>query len=407
MTDPVVWNLPIGASHHLSASAGALSFVGGAGDFNAEGRIKNPDDFERQVEGAIVNLAEALDTESCSLDDVVRLKVHYTSEHDDWEVLAALARCFKTDPIPVISTVPEPLQPFTGQKVQIQAIAQRGWRGLPDIRSVAWPVPPAKKDLFAGRTITAGLRAGEFIAIANCAAEDASGEICFPSDGVAQTHFIMERHARTLASLGASFQDSVKMEAHHLGSTREVWAPMAKARMDHFREPGPVASVLPCFSLHPTGAQAKIEVLAMRELWNGYDKYIPREDHWPKRVWDWPIPTVYRQAIGLRGTIWLGGQVPFHPYSNKGERVLRGQLLPQTRFTMGYIEDLLRGFGRSLADLKLLVCYFSSSGTEAESVAFLKTIAECVGGAVPPVTLLPSNVMRDKNTVEIWGVAQR
>lgn len=406
MTAPIIWNLPIPEAHHLSASAGVLSFVGGAGDFDADGRIRHPDAFDRQIEGVMANIAEALATQSCSLNDVVRLKVHYTDERDDWEVIAALARFFKDDPMPVISTVPEPLQPFAGQAIQVQAIAQRGWRTLLDIRAVPRPVPLAKRNLFAGREITAGLRAGEFIAIANRAAEDADGAILHPGDGAAQSHFIMDSHAQTLSSLGASFQDSVKMEAHHLGSTREEWVPMARARMDHFREPGPVASVLPCYSLNPKGAQTKIEVMAMRELWNGYDKYIPREDHWPKRVWDWPIPTVYRQAIGLRDTVWLGGQVPFHPYSNSGVRVLKGQLLPQTRFTMSYVEDLLRGFGRSPADLKLMVCYFSSTGTEAETVAFAKTIADCVGGVLPPMTLLPNNVMRDKNTVEIWGVAQ-
>lgn len=407
LTAPVIWQLPIADTHHLSASAGVLSFVGGAGDFDGGGRIRHPGDFDRQIEGAMTNLAQALDTESCTLDDVVRLKAHYTAERNDWEVIAALARFFKADPMPVISTLPEPLQPFSGQTIQIQAIAQRGWRSHTDVRAAPRPVPPEKRHIFGGRVVTGGLRAGEFIALANRSSEDADGVLRHPDDGVAQSHFIMEAHAETLAALGASFQDCVKMEAHHLGTTREEWAPMAKARMSHFRDPGPVATVLPCHSVRPKGALTKIEVMAMRELWNGYDKYIPREDHWPKRVWDWPIPGVpYRQAFGLRDTVWLGGQVPFHPHSNTGVRVLRGQLMPQTRFTMGYIEDLLRPFGRTPADLKLIVCYFSSTGTEAETVVFAKTLADCVGGALPPMTLLPSSVMRDVNTVEIWGVAQ-
>ena len=79
----------------------------------------------------------------------------------------------------------------------------------------------------------------------------------------------------------------------------------------------------------------------MRESWNGFDKYIPREDHWPKRVWDWPIPLPYRQAVRLRDTIWLGGQVPSEPGNNSGRRILDSELLPQTRFTMSYIEDLV------------------------------------------------------------------
>lgn len=109
------WRLPIPAAHHLSASAGALSFVGGAGDFDASGRIRHWGDFDAQVEGAMENLAKALAAETCTLGDVVRLKAHYTAERDDWEVIAALARYFKADPMPAISTMPEALQPFSGQ----------------------------------------------------------------------------------------------------------------------------------------------------------------------------------------------------------------------------------------------------------------------------------------------------
>ncbi|MER8370889.1 RidA family protein [Mesorhizobium sp. M1378] len=401
-----MWHLPIAQTHHLSASAGVLSFVGGAGDFDTAGRIRNPGNLDRQIEGAMANMAEALATEACTLDDVVRLKAHYAAERDDWEVIAAVARFFKADPMPVISTVPEPLQPFSGQTIQFQAIAQRGWRTHSDVRAVPRPVPPARRALFGGRTVTGGLRAGELIAVANRTAEDPDGAVRNPGDAVAQSHVIMEKHAETLTALGASFQDCVKMEGYYLGTTHQDWAPLAKARMSHFREPGPVATVVPCYSFNPKEALTKVEVMAMRELRNGHDKYIPREDHWPERVWDWVFPTPYRQAIGLRNTVWLGGQVPACPYENKGRTVLNGQLMPQTRFTMSYIEDLLRPFGRSPADLKLMVCYFRSTGTEAETVAFVKTLADCLGGALPPMTLVPKLTVASEESVEIWGVAQ-
>lgn len=138
----------------------------------------------------------------------------------------------------------------------------------------------------------------------------------------------------------------------------------------------------------------------------GRDKYIPREDHWPKRVGDWPIPVPYRQAIRLRDTVWLGGQVASRPYNNKDLAVMEGQLMPQTRFTMSYIEDLLRPFSRAPADLKLMVCYFASTGTEAETIAFAKTLADCLGGVLPPMTLVPMPIYSPEITVEIWGVAQ-
>jgi enamine deaminase RidA (YjgF/YER057c/UK114 family) len=93
------WRLPIPHTHDRAGSAGCLSFVGGAGDFDDTGRIRHPGDLDAQIVGAVANLAEALATELCSLEDVVRLKAFYTADRDDWDVIAALAPRFATDPL--------------------------------------------------------------------------------------------------------------------------------------------------------------------------------------------------------------------------------------------------------------------------------------------------------------------
>ena len=402
-----MWRWPTDRVHHVSASAGCLTFVGGAGDFDDIGNIKNPGDLEAQVQGAIANVADALTAESCTLADIVRIKAYFSAELDDWQVMAAIAKHLDVEPLPPISTVPEPLQPFDGQVIQLQVIAKRGWRGEPDIRSVELPVPAAAQGQFDGRVPLAGLRAGEFISVANRTATDTEGKVTVPDDGVAQSHAIMGFHEATLADLGAGMQDCVKMEGHFFGTTREDWAPLSAARASHFREPGPPATVVPCQRLNPEGALTKIDVLAMREKRNSYDKYIPRDDSWPDRVWDWPLNLPYRQAIRLRDMIWLGGQVPSEPYANTGDRMMPGNLAGQTRMTMSYIEDLLRGFDRRPADLKLMVCYFTAADGLATTHMMLDILSQCVGGALPPTTLVPKTMMHTReNTVEIWGVAQ-
>ncbi|MCA1386363.1 MULTISPECIES: RidA family protein [unclassified Bradyrhizobium] len=356
-----------------------MSFVGGAGDFDAAGRIRNPDDFDKQIEGTMANLAEALASEACTFDDVVRLKAHYTAERDDWEVIAALARFFKADPCQRSVRSRSPCSPSPAKLYKFKLLPSAAGGRIPKSERSRAPYRlRGKRYSVSERSL--GACAGEFIAVANRAAEDVDGVVGQPDDGVAQSHFIIEKHAETLAALGASFQDCVKLEGYYFGNTREQWAPLSKARASHFREPGPAGTVVPCHRLNPKGALTKVEVLAMRELRNGCDKYIPREDHWPARVWDWTYPTPCRQAIRLRNTVWLGGQVPSEPYCNKGHSVMEGQLMPQTRVTMSYIQNLLRAFGRSLADLKLMVCYFT------ETIAFAKTLADCVGGALPPMT---------------------
>jgi enamine deaminase RidA (YjgF/YER057c/UK114 family) len=182
---------------------------------------------------------------------------------------------------------------------------------------------------------------------------------------------------------------------------------MAAIRASYFREPGAVATVVPCQDLWPPGTLTKVEVLALRERSNGFDKYVPRADSWPKRVWDWPIPVPYRQGIRMRDMIWTGGQVPFEPGRNAGRVVLAGRLIPQTRFTMGYIEDILGGFGAVMSDLRLLVCYFTSTGTMTETEQFLAAVADCVPGVLPPITLVPQPHMHNSEIMlEIWGVAR-
>ena len=388
-----MWRLPIDAIHDVSASAGTLSFVGGAGDFDSAGRIRPPGDLTRQIEGAVDNIARALAVESCTLADVVRLKVYYTADCDDGRLIALLAPLLPGGPLPVICPIPEPLQPFDGQAVQIQAIARRGWRGGADVRVVTHPAP-------GGGEITAGLRAGELIAIASRTAPEAG-------DAVAQSHAIMQTHEATLAGLGAGMQDCVKMEGYFFGTTRAEWAPLAQARASHFAEPGPVATVVPCQRLNPEGAVTKIDLMAMRQKRGNYDKYIPRIDSWPDRVWDWALNLPYRQGLALRDMIWLGGQVPSEPFANTGDRMAPGDLETQARMTMSYIADLMRGFNRSPADLKLMVCYYQCDAGEKTTRRVAEIVSACIGSALPPIAFVAKPMMHSvENTIEIWGVGQ-
>ena len=404
-----IWKWPIGGPQHLAGTAGGLSFVGGAGDFDARGTIRHPGDLEAQIPGTISNLASALAIEGCELADIVRLKVFYSSDgaRDEWENLAALVRYFDRDPLPAVTLHPVPLQPFSGQELQAQVIAIRNWRSDADLRVVTGDVPVRSRRLFGRRKVTIGLRAGEFIAVAGVTAVDNQARPLARDNGVEQTRIVMSRLEAILKELGASFQDCIKKEGYYFGTTQAQWAAMAKVRASFFREPGPVATVVPCHALWPAGTLTKVEALAMRQSWNGFDKYVPREDRWPRRVWDWPVPLPYRQGIRLRDTIWLGGQVPWATDSNAGRVVLPGQVLPQTQFTMNYIDDLLSAFSRTTSDLRLMVAYFTSKGTEEETRSFIKTIAAYIPGPLPPMTIVPQPHMHTKDmTVEIWGVAR-
>ncbi len=404
---PATWQLPVHRAHRLTSTAGNLTLVGGAGDFDANGAVRSPDDATAQVTGAMTNLQAALLTESCSLADVVRLKVFYRQEGepDPTLLLAQILRHFTDQPGPAVTMQPVVMQPFAGQDLQIQAIAQRGWREQDNLRVVLRPAPVEHRHLFIDGQVTAGLRAGELIVVPGRTAPQPlpSGERA----GVAQTETVMAMLGDTLAELGASYSDVIKKEGYYNGTDLDQWAEMAAVRARYFPEPGPVATVVPWHAGYPRDARTQIEVIAMREEWNGFDKYIPRADSWPKRVWDWPIPLPYRQGIKLRETIWLGGQVPWASGSNTGAPVLAGELLPQTRFVMSYVDDILHGFGATTSDLALLVCYFASDGSSQCTEQFLDVLAGSVAGPLPPLSLVPQPYLHNADTmVEIWGIAR-
>ena len=80
MSNNSIWSLPTPFTHNVCASAGALSFVGGAGDFDSTGTLRNPGDMTRQITGTVENIAAALHQEHCSLADAVRVKAFYRPE---------------------------------------------------------------------------------------------------------------------------------------------------------------------------------------------------------------------------------------------------------------------------------------------------------------------------------------
>ena len=127
MSNKPIWSLPTPFTHNVCASAGALSFVGGAGDFDSTGTLRNPGDMTRQITGTVENIAAALHQEHCSLADAVRVKAFYRPDdnRDEIVIVQALQDAFPNEPSPVISTLPVPLQPFKGQEIQVQVIAVR------------------------------------------------------------------------------------------------------------------------------------------------------------------------------------------------------------------------------------------------------------------------------------------
>ena len=234
------WRLPLEEPHEISSSASNISFVGGAGDFDESGNIQNPHKLKTQLEGTLENIKSALAKENCSILDIVRLKIFYspTEEIDEFELIQILLELLPKDPSPVISSLPARLQPFSGQEVQIQVIAERNWRSEQKYRFETKVLNTPSSSSHKQITVTSALRTGEFIALANRTAGLFDDLTSDATDGVKQTHLIMQSLDKSLRSVGASLQDSIKLESYYFGTSRKEWAPLAKPVRIISKSPG-------------------------------------------------------------------------------------------------------------------------------------------------------------------------
>jgi enamine deaminase RidA (YjgF/YER057c/UK114 family) len=395
------WQLPVDYPQRLGRRAGRFCFVGAAGDLDDRGRITNSGDLLGQVEGAIENTAATLQANGCDLGDVIRLKAFFrpgSAQDRGWALLRALRSHFPQAPAPVISMQPVVMTPWSGQELQLQAIAVRGWRDQDPIRVVAEPL--SESQAHGSADYTRGLLAGGFFAVSDI---PGFGE-GFDGDSVAETGFVMDRLETIMRELDVSFGDVIKKEGYW-DLSLAPWELLAKVRASRFPEGVAVATVVPWHEPWPSNVTTKVELLGYRSQLGDRSKPVARADSWPDWVWDWPTPVPYRQGLLADECVWIGGQVP----AGAG-RIARiqspGDLNRQVDYTMGIIGDILRGFDTRLDDLVLLVGYYESDGSDESSRRFLDRLAMNIPGALPPVTLVPQPAMHAGLKTEIWGVAR-
>ena len=121
----------------------------------------------------------------------------------------------------MISALPVPLQPFQGQEVQVKVIAVRGWRKQGDFQFASQPLEVPKDDSLRRPLVTTSLGAGEFIAVSNGTAAHFNKKLEMSIDDPSQSHIIIPSLQKSLESVGASLQDSIKIEGYYFGTTRK------------------------------------------------------------------------------------------------------------------------------------------------------------------------------------------
>ena len=265
------WRLPITQPHRTVEDAGPMVFVGGAGDFGSGGSIVHPGDFDAQVQGAMANVAADLGRRGCSLADVVRLKAFYKSDgsRDEWALLAALRRAFDADLAPAITTHPVPQQAFDGQEIQIQAMATKGWRDGPNVRSVEAPVPDHVAALFDRPRYTRGLRAGEL---------DFRDWLASTQDPAKKKN--IREHRRRTGRIQYGEKD---------GKKKIIWGPYKlKVRQDILKRLLKAQT-----EVQKNGPDPNMELIQKQELHNIRRLWVHEEGDWEDT-----LPSIYNEIIG-------------------------------------------------------------------------------------------------------------
>jgi len=100
---------------------------------------------------------------------------------------------------------------------------------------------------------------------------------------------------------------------------------------------------------------------------------------WPKDHWHWPVDLSHFQGVRLGGLIYTGGQADLDKHGNV---VNPGELQPQTRNVLQFVEDILKDLGASLKDMVKFVIYFT--GNDSDEQVILDLIASRLPESVKP-----------------------
>jgi enamine deaminase RidA (YjgF/YER057c/UK114 family) len=350
------WDWPIKVSHKHGVRCGDMLWVGGQVDLTSTGEVRNGGDMAAQIPNCIESFGRVLRDLGGDLTDLVKLLCFYVNDGsvDEAGFLAIVAQALPEGAKPAVTAVPVPYLAYPGMVVEIEGYAMR----KPDGTKLARSYVPETGHSPLPAPFVQGLRSGKMIFVSAQSPVDSQGKLVLAGDIVGQTKHVMRQVGDALASLGASFDDVVKINRWYVGQgTVEDFEPAALACAAHFTEPAPAATGIPLPRHARTGQQIKIEVVAML----GEDgQHLPRRHVWPESLWDWTVHLPYKHGLKCHDMIFLGGQVSL---DKQGNAVEPNNLAAQARQAMIHIGTILNELGASYNDVcKVIAMYEGRCG---------------------------------------------
>lgn len=238
------------------------------------------------LQDQIEAILQAVVTHGMQPQDLCLLRAfHRPEDHPEPALATALATTLAGRAAPAVTFVPCTIAGPADGRLTIEAAAALGPR-----TALTADDHPA---------FAAGLRKGRFLFL--------SAHRAAATGLVPESSAVMRALQGTLARLGASFADIVKMNRwYHAAGTKSEWEPSARATAAFYATPGPIATAISLPEPLPGNRAIQIELMGMAAP-DG--SALPKTHAWPEDLWDWPIPLPYRHGLACGGLGFVGGQV--------------------------------------------------------------------------------------------------
>ncbi len=335
----------VARGHQATAGAGELVWVGS--------HARATQDLRAGADAAMAAIADVLNEERWSVEDLVRVGAYYDQGLDDADVRRAIRAALPDGARPVVNLLPVREPALPGAAVVVDAAAARGPRAT--VGDADFPT---------------AVRVGDRIWV---------GGMRGPGpDILAQTGDVIAGLRSSTAKAGAALDDCVKMNISYVGGGTEAdWEPTAKLRGAAFHEPAAAATGIPYPRLAGR-ALTQFETLSVAGSTG------TRRHGWPDGHWDWPIHLPWKHACRAGDLVTIGGQVSLR---GRGEVVDPGDLGAQTATALANIERALATVDARMSDVTQITAFFEGSPSDLETI--LAQTRTAFGDRPPPIVPVP------------------
>lgn len=193
-------------------------------------------------------------------------------------------------------------------------------------------------------------------------------------DIAAQTRHVFENMKASLAEVGLSLSDLVRLNTYYVfdgddADATQYWEDMTAVRLEYFPDPGPAATAVRVKGMPYKNQLIQIEGIALQ----GASRQN-RERIMPDGSWDWSISVPLSQGWRVNDRIFVGGQISA---DKKGASVGVGDLATQTHNIYKYIGQVLSDAEASFNDVvHIKICFKYDSKDPDTGKMFVDRIME-------------------------------